>query len=89
MPPSGPSVAFCHGPWSMRTSTALMPRPWAHATPPIAILPWAYVRRPKGVSMRAWVFTFAFSAQPRSVQYACRAAYVVAVRRVTHFVAPT
>ena len=52
----------------MRTSTALIPRYCAHATPPKVVGPGA-IRAPlRGTSMRDWVLIGACADQPNLVQ---------------------
>ena len=90
---SGPiasaSSAVCHGPSSTRTSTRLMPRCCAQATPATTTGPASTSLPSDGVSIRDDVLTGARAAQPRSTQYASYASNVVSSSSVSHFVAET
>src|SRR5271166_3792408 len=89
MPGTMARVAWCHAPWSTRTSTASMPVCCAQATPATAVRPRLMVDPPAGTSIRDSVLIAACADQPRWAQYAVSASYVVTLMSVTHLVADT
>lgn len=62
------SFAGCHGPSSTRTSTRVMPRCWAQATPATGTVPAFGEAKGRGVSIRACVLTGARRDQDRFTQ---------------------
>ena len=62
------SVAACQAPPSTDSSTRLMPRSGAHATPPTATGPAAALAPSRGRSIRDCVRIGASLAQPRGTQ---------------------
>src|SRR5215470_6714107 len=83
------SVAVCHGSLSTRTSTLLMPRCCAQATPATVTLPALSVLPSVGVSMRDSVLIGPIADQPRGTQYASKSAKLVNSSSVIHFVPDT
>ena len=84
------SSASCQSPSSTRTSTFVMPRVWAQATPATGtVSPTLNRPNPPGVSMRLCVLIGARRSQPRSTQYWSKASKVVSSMSVIHFVADT
>src|SRR5690606_13460305 len=84
-----PRVAGCHGPSSTRTSTALMPRCGAQATPATTTSPAGTVAPSRGRSMRDWVLIGARGAHPRGTQYASKSSKVLSSSSASHLVAET
>src|SRR5690348_2928853 len=83
------SSAGCHSPLSTCSSTLLMPRSGAHATPATATVPAWTVEAGLGTSMREAVLIGPSLDQPSGTQYASKAWSVVSSMLVSHFVADT
>ena len=62
---------------------------WAHALPPMRTEPASTLAPSPGTSMRDWVLTGPFSAQPRWVQNAEILSNLVTSMSTSHFVADT
>ena len=77
------------GPWSTRTSTRSIPRPWDHATPATGVGPAATRANERGTSIRELVLIGACSAYPRGVQYASKSRNRLTSRSTSHLVAET